>query len=404
MGFTTRVRAMMHREISAVDVDGLLRGSGQLEDLRQHIVERRRAGEITHPGTPWVTHEELRHAMAFFWVAQGYIAIARCLKEADEAADPGTVGYMPRVAHDQAMALLRQVGDFLAIAHAALADPAYDPHRSLPIPLEPRVEAEGRCPVCHLQGILDATEYLDGYAQVEVDTYANAVGPAAPEAVVTAARRLQGELAAARSRLAMAKGRVLPILQGEPVDEETHEGAEDDLWSALEGYIWFGQVVAMPTLGGDRQESGAPSATPRRGHRPPPPVTQGRTISRAERWLLTSGVARERLSTGGRIEWAEDELSELWENKNWRLSAEEAQLLAETAELERQGALRGDKYMAECPFDPVWTALRPITVLGQQLGLGSEFAYDHHQGRGRLLTDFQSVPDFQECSEDEHEE
>ncbi len=35
MAFATRLRAMMHQEVAAADVDGLLRGSGQLEDLRQ---------------------------------------------------------------------------------------------------------------------------------------------------------------------------------------------------------------------------------------------------------------------------------------------------------------------------------------------------------------------------------
>ena len=106
----------------------------------------------------------------------------------------------------------------------------------------------------------------------------------------------------------------------------------------------------------------------------------------------------------GRGEWAEDELRELWENKNWRLSADEVQFLAETKELERQGAIRADSYMAECPFDPVWVTTRPVTILGRQMGLGSQFAYDHHHGRGQLMTSFQSVPDFQECAEDEDDE
>lgn len=405
MGLTTRLRAMMQREVSAADVDGLLRGSGQLEDLRRQLAARREAGEIAHPARPWESYEDLRFALLFFWVAQGYIAIARGLKEADDASNPGTVGYMPRVSHDQAVALLRQAGDYLAIAHAALADPAHNPHRSLPIPLGPRVEAGGRCPVGHLKGMLDATEYLDGYAQVEVDTYANSAGAQAPEAVRAAARRLQAELAAARSRLAMARGRALPILGGEPVDQATHEGAEDDLWSALEGYIRFGQVVAMPSLL-DAQAGGssAPAPPGLRGHRPPPPASQGRAIAPSERWLLSSGMARERLRGEGRTGWGEDELDELWGNKNWHLSAEEARFLAETAELERQGAIRAESYMAECPFDPVWAANQPVTILDQHLGLGSQFAYDHHHGRGRLLTSFQSVPDFQECSEDGHDD
>ncbi len=126
MAFMARLRAMMHHEIAAADVDGLLRGSGQLEDLRRQIEDRRRAGEIAHPGRPWETHHEMRFALAYFWVAQAFIAIARALKEADDADDPSTAGYMPRVSHDQAMALLRQAGDYLALSHAALADPAYD--------------------------------------------------------------------------------------------------------------------------------------------------------------------------------------------------------------------------------------------------------------------------------------
>ncbi len=39
MAFATRMRAMMHQEVAAADVDGLLRGSGQLENLcRGHSV------------------------------------------------------------------------------------------------------------------------------------------------------------------------------------------------------------------------------------------------------------------------------------------------------------------------------------------------------------------------------
>jgi len=77
MAFATRLRAMMHHEIAAADVDGLLRGSGQLEDLRQQIEDRRRAGEIAHPGRPWETHHEMRFALAYFWVAQAFILVFR---------------------------------------------------------------------------------------------------------------------------------------------------------------------------------------------------------------------------------------------------------------------------------------------------------------------------------------
>jgi len=404
MAFATRLRAMVHHEIAAADVDGLLRGSGQLEDLRQQIDDKRRAGELTHPGRPWETHHEMRFALAYFWVAQAFIAIARNLKEADDAYDPDTVGYMPRVSHDQSLALLRQAGDDLALAYAALADPSYDDGVALPVPLEPRVEAEGRCPLAHLKGMLEAARYLDNFAEVEVSRYADAANVTtteAPHEVKAAARRLQGELAAARSRLATATGAVVAILNGQSVDEATHEEAETNLWAALSTYVWLGQVVAIPSLltGQD------PSSTRahRTGHTPPPSprVAGPRRIGRSERWLLSDGAARQRLRAEGRTGWAEDELDELWENKGWTLSTEEQRLLAETAELQRQGSIRATSYMSECPFDPVWTATRSITVMGQQIQAGGQFAYNHHHGKGALLTSFRSVPDFEECQDDD---
>ena len=141
----------------------------------------------------------------------------------------------------------------------------------------------------------------------------------------------------------------------------------------------------------------------RAGHTPPPsPQTFGaRHIGRSERWLLSDGAARQRLRAKGRTDWAEDELDELWENKGWILSSEEQRLLAETAELQRQGSIRPTSYMSECPFDPVWTATRSITVLGQPIRPGGQFAYNHHHGKGELLTSFRSVPDFEECQDDD---
>ena len=404
MAFATRLRAMMHHEIAAADVDGLLRGSGQLEDLRQQIEDRRRAGEIAHPGRPWETHHEMRFALAYFWVAQAFIAIARNLKEADDTYDPTTVGYMPQVSHDQALALLRQAGEYLALSHAALADPTHDGGTALPVPLEPRVEAEGRCPLAHLKGMLDAATYLNNFAEVEVGRYADAATAAtadAPKEVTVAAQRLQGELASARSRLAMATGAVVPILNGEAVDEATHEEAETTLWTSLSTYVWLGQVVAIPSLLTGQETPSSHSH--RKGHAPPPPPqSRGpRRINRTERWLLTDGNARQRLRADGRSGWAEDELDELWENKDWTLSAEEQRLLAETAELQRQGSIRPTSYMSECPFDPVWTATRPITVVGRQIQAGGQFAYNHHHGKGELLTSFRSVPDFEECQDDD---
>jgi len=400
--FGTRLKAMMKQEVSAADIEGLLRGSGQLEDLRQQIDDARRAGEIAHPGRPLEIHGNLGGALAYFWVAQAFIAVAQNLKEADDAIDPETRGYMPRVSHDQAMALLVQVGDYLALTSAALVDPTYAVGRPLPVPLQPRIEAQGRCPVGHLKGMLQAARYLDGYAEVEVERYATAVKAASgvPEEVAVAAQRLTGELAAARSRLAMATGTVLPILNGQTVDATTHEAAETNLWTCLSAYVWFGQIVAIPSLL-RRQNMPAPPPQVEPGgygqsSRPPADFYH---VSPRERWLLTAESARAQLHADGRTHWAEDELEEMWQRKNWRLSPEEQRFLTETADLQRQGAISGGSYLLECPFNPVWVARRPVTVLGQSLPPGSQFAYNHHEGRGNLITGFRQGNQFEECED-----
>ena len=72
MAFGTRLRAMMQHEVFAADVEGLLRGSGQLEDLRQQIEAQRQEGELAHPGRPWETQREMGPALALFWVSQAF--------------------------------------------------------------------------------------------------------------------------------------------------------------------------------------------------------------------------------------------------------------------------------------------------------------------------------------------
>ena len=404
MALGTRLRAMMHHEVASGDVDGLLRGSGQLEDVRQQIETKRQEGEIAHPGRPWETHRDMETALALFWVSQAFVALARHLKEADEESDPATIGYMPRVSHDQAMALLRQVSTYLALTSAALADPTHDLRQGLPIVLQPRIEADGPCPFAHLQGMLKAAQYLDNYAQVEVDRYVSAVATAevAPLEVKTAAQRLKGQLAEARSHLATATGTVLPILNGQPVDQQMHEEAEYNLWQCLATYVWLGQIVAIPTL----LDQLAPSVSSQphwRGHTPPPPPlgTGPRRISRGERWCLTDPSAHQRLRVEGRLNWAEDELEELWTRKGDTLTAEEQRFLTETAALQRQGAISAESYIVECPYNPVWTARHSITILGRSVRTGQQFAYNHHGNKGELLTNFRNAPDFEECQDDD---
>lgn len=398
MSVGTRLRAAIKGEVSAADVDALLRGSGHLEELREAIAQRREAGELTHPGRPWETHAEISHALLYFWVAQALATIARALKEVDDETDPATVGYMPPATHTQAMSLLRQVPDFLALTAAAVADPTYEGDRALPVSLQPRIEVEGRCPPPHLKGLLRGAQRLNEYAQVEVETYCGTLShPDVPEQVASAMRRLQAELARAQSNLRTAEAAVMPILNGQRVDQQTHEEAENYLWSSLETYMWLGQIVAMPSL---LDEPVVGRTTGTGGHRPPPPRVS-RTVAHGDRWLLTSDMARRELSSTGRTPWAEDELQELWTKKRWRLSPEEARYLDEVSNLAADGSITSQQYLAECPFNPIWTPQRDVVVAGRRFRRGQQFAYNHHDGKGEVLTGFHAVGDFMACEDDD---
>lgn len=247
MSFADRFRSMLKGDVPAESVDALLRATGQLEDLRQRIETARLDGETRFPGRPWEVHAELGPALAYFWIAQAEIAIGRALRETAETGGSAP-GFMPQVSSEQAVALLRQATTALERCYAALETGDRRTDR-LPVPLRPRVESRGRCPVPHLKGMVQAARYLDGLAEVEVESYGNAVTAGdAPEAIREAAQRLRNELAQAQFRLRTAEQAVSPILGGQTVSETTHEDAEGRLWSSLATYGWLGQVVAIPEL------------------------------------------------------------------------------------------------------------------------------------------------------------
>lgn len=249
MNWSKRLRALIKQEASAADVEALLRGTSQIEDLRERIEEKRLEGELRHPGRPWETYAELGPALAYFWIAQAMVAIGRSLYEVAVDVGAGQPGSMPRVSQEQAVALLHQAAGYLTRANAALASFSTEEELSRPVPLRPRVEGRGACPGPHLKGMLRAAQYLDERAQVEVQAYCQAVEKAgAPDDVKQAAHRMQAELDKAQFGLRMAAQTVAPILKGEAVGEATHEEAENKLWASLHVYTWLGQVVAMPSL------------------------------------------------------------------------------------------------------------------------------------------------------------
>ncbi|MBV9279702.1 MAG: NHL repeat-containing protein [Chloroflexi bacterium] len=240
------------------DVEDLLQDAGYVEDLRQRIERMREAGEILAPGASPKTRADLNAGigLAYFWVTQCFVAIARAFVE------PETEERIAELSREQAVALLGRCDRLRRDAEAALTDPDFKGGKDLPISLGPRLEADdGPSPPEHLKALLRAADRLDVEVQTDVRSYCDALGGDAPAGARAAARQLEGELARAQANLDTARQALFPLLKGERLDEETRRDAESYLWSALDRYVWLGQVVAVPTL---RERARAPSPARKR--------------------------------------------------------------------------------------------------------------------------------------------
>lgn len=93
---------------------------------------------------------------------------------------------------------------YILQAIAALNDPAYQPEVALPLKLGPRIEAEGACPVAHLEGMVAAAREMREWTAGLIAQYTNAVNDARvpmPEHITTHLTALQTRLAQADAQV-----------------------------------------------------------------------------------------------------------------------------------------------------------------------------------------------------------
>lgn len=237
-------------EVSDASIQGFLRAASQIEEVWQHIDEKR-AELIAQGSNPWDAYAQLRYPLAFIRAARIYQVFVKELLLADAAFEPETAGYLPPITYDQANALCSQLQPALQYTLAALNDPAYVPDIPFPLILGPRIENGGRpCPVTHLQGIIAATAEVREWAAGLMAEYQHAIQQAAvpvPTEIAAHLTALQGLLAQADSQLRFGTDYAGQVTQGEATPE-MHMQAEDYLWDALQSFFLLNQAVAMPAL------------------------------------------------------------------------------------------------------------------------------------------------------------
>jgi len=215
-------------------IEAMLRGSAQLDDVREEIEVRRSAG--AEPAS-------LGYASAFYWVAHCFETVARAGAEAARGRR------FTRRRRDAALGLLRNANDYCAIALAALCDPTYrtDPYDGreyLPVSFD---SAPGS--TWSIRALLRAAQQLDIDVQAELDyrQQISAMSPA-PQTGERMVRRLQAELARGRANLRTAEHAAYPLLNGSALDRQTQVQIERYLRSALDRFLWIGQAAAVPWL------------------------------------------------------------------------------------------------------------------------------------------------------------
>ncbi len=399
--YATAVRG----EVSDANVRGYLRAASQIEDIWDQIDDQI-AETLAHGATAWEAYRQYRYPLAFIRAARTYQVFVRELLAADAAADPATAGFLPQVTYDQANALCHQIQPNLQSAVAAFTDPAYAPDVALPLVLGPRIEADGACPLTHLEGMISAAREVREWAAGLIAQYEQAVArsgsttaPAEPAESARHLTALHSTLAQADAALRFGTDLVGQVSE-DGATPELHEKAEDNLWDALRGYFLLNQAVAFPEL---LHHQSAPSAHPRRQPEVSPSeqpkrgqAYHDRRIKPDDLWRIASPSARSELRG---TEFGRDEMQEMCEKMGGILSAGAQQYLDDVEHAVRRGDAISVGAMANCPFEPLYRAKRPLNVAGAQIAAGHEFHWNFHRGHMESRARFERVNDWQECEE-----
>lgn len=395
-------------EVSDANVQGYLRAASQIADVWQQIDNR--ITELVSQGQPpEEAYQRLGYALAFIRAARAYQVFVHELLAADAAADPATAGFLPRVTYDQANALAHHIEPNLQRAVAALTDAAYEPDVALPIKLGPRIEAEGACPVAHLEGTIAAAREMREWAAGLIAEYAettqrasSASARAATPATTSTAdhiARLNSQLAQADAQLQFGVDLVGQVTRGQAT-AELHEQGEDFLWDALHTFFLLNQAVALPELlepdrrhTRERFKAGAKHGASGAGDGR---VYHDERIHPDDLWRVAAPSARSSIR-GTRF--GRNEMKELCEKMGGVLTADAQQYLDEVKEAVQRGDAISVAAMANCPFEPLYRARRPLTIAGAHVQVNHEFHWDFHRGQLETLSRFERVNDWQECEE-----
>lgn len=356
----TRLNATLRGEVSATTLEAYRRaGLAVYTDLG--AAETLRA-ELGMADGVWGASPAQQAQFLCTWNAFVAQVIAEAMLDADYAADPRTVGYVPPVTAQQAGALFAQVEPWLSRARQAGANPAYNlaAEIALPADLPDWVDVEP-CPPAHLTAMLAAGRKVDEHADAALADAQKGCNDAL-QRDLDRMRQLHAE---AHTALEYAAALYQP-----GASKQVHEAIEEALHRALEAQFHLGQLAAMPSLlvTYNRRQ---PAALPDPSSLPGGP--------RFDPWCLTDPATRDRWQRDPKARRAIDALWAYDPNPVATLTVQgqidHALAMGDIAyATDAQGQRIGNFYC--CPWPAIYEVRRAVRIGGRRLGTLEQFTFE----------------------------
>ncbi|MEO7718958.1 MAG: hypothetical protein ABIY70_22390 [Capsulimonas sp.] len=354
-------------EIPADTLEAYRRASRPVYELLDQIETRRL--ECKAEGlTPWTVLPAMQAEMLCAWNAFVLQHLGDRFLQADYEANPATVGFVPPITADQILAFYGQVAGWVGMAQEAHSNPNYRLSVAVPADLPPWSEVEP-CPNAHLHAMLEAMRAVREHAQAAM-VFLPDVSKLTDPKQQSQGYYMQQLLAASVSKAGYAED-----LHGVNPTQEVHERVEPFIKEAIEGFYRLGQFIAMPQLVDlvTQKPAVSPPSLPQT-KRPYLPGQVG-----FDPWILTDPSSRDRFKADPKARLAIQEL--------WKLDPNPEKTVMIQQEIDEAFA-RGDlKYTTDnhgarlghffcCPWGPVYTVTRPVTLGGMRLSTMQQFVYD----------------------------
>lgn len=358
----TRLTSAFRGEVVATTVEAYQRaGAAAYEDLAAAEDARHALALV---GTDlWSTTPGQATQLLSTWNAFALQTLGDRLIEADYAADPGTVGYLPPVTAEQAARFLGEVQQWSAYARRAASDPGFDlgAQLALPAPLPAWVEVDP-CPPPHLSAMGAAAATMREHIEA---AFADFVQAGIPKPRQPATARLRGMMAEADSAIRYAES-----ISATRADRRLHEQIESLLQRGVRTYYRLGQFLAQPALLDHPESVVATIDAPAL----PLPGQPG-----FDPWILTDPKTR--------ADWRRDPMARRAVGHLWRMDPRPAATLTIQAQIDgavtagllsvgvdASGRSMGNFYC--CPWSPIYLVRRPVTIGGRSFRPGEEFVFD----------------------------